>query len=293
MNTSFGPTNKYYWGPRLWRVLHTLSCAPSVGRPADRVQDVDERALWSQVFKYTASIMPCTVCTGHYKDWLMTHKILRNVSETKDLKEFIKGELFDLHCDINATNGVRPPNPIPYTAMEERYPPYGLRSVLAELDTMFEAAKELRTINIDAVKMWKKAVDQLIIKYNILAIAPPAPAPVPAPTQPTPQPIVQIQEPKKTVDVEGEKARMLAELKPYVESEKARMLADLNAYVETEKVRMIADLHAYVESEKTRMLAELEAEKVNMRSTSEIETCSASMSGLSIIDDVEEEWLGH
>ena len=267
MDSMFGPTNKYYWGPRLWRVLHTLSCAPAAGRPADRVQDVDERSLWAQVFKYTASIMPCPVCTGHYKDWLMTHKILRTIGETKDLKEFIKGELFDLHCDINATNGVRPPNPVPYTDMEVRYPPYGLRAVLAELDTMFEAAKELRSINIDAVKMWKKAVDQLLIKYDIAAVAPPAPRPVPVKpveTQPVVlQPVVQ----EKKVDIEAEKARMLA---------------DVHSHVESEKARMLAELHASVESE-----------KANMHLTSEIETCSASMSGLSIIDDVEEEWLGH
>jgi hypothetical protein len=233
----------------------------------------------------------------------MTHKILRTIGETKDLKEFIKGELFDLHCDINAANGVRPPNPVPYTDMEARYPPYGLRAVLAELDTMFEAAKEMRSINIDAVKMWKKAVDQLVIKYDIAVVAPPvsrpmpvpvqAPAPAPVPAQAPVQPVVQ----EKKVDIEAEKARMLADVHSHVESEKARMLAELHASVESEKVRMLAEAHAYVESEKARMLAELhasvESEKANMHLTSEIETCSASMSGLSIIDDVEEEWLGH
>jgi F0F1-type ATP synthase membrane subunit b/b' len=258
----------------------------------------------------------------------MTHKILRTIGETKDLKEFIKGELFDLHCDINSLNGVRPPNPVPYTALEERFPPYGLRAVLAELDTMFDAAKELRTINIDAVKMWKKAVDQLVIKYDIAAVAPPAPRPVQAQAQ-VPvksleaQPIVQ----EKKVDVEAEKARMLADVHSHVESEKtrmlaeacshvesektrmladvhshvesekARMLADVHSHVESEKARMLADVHSHVESEKARMLAELhasvESEKANMHLTSEIETYSASMSGLSIIDDVEEEWLGH
>ena len=243
----------------------------------------------------------------------MTHKILRTIGETKDLKEFIKGELFDLHCDINATNGVRPPNPVPYTAMEERFPPYGLRAVLAELDTMFDAAKELRTINIDAVKMWKKAVDQLVIKYDIALNAPrPVPVPQPRPIQPQTQPIVQVEEPKKAIDVEAEKARMLTELKPYVEgektrmlaeayshveSEKARMLTEACSHVESEKARMLTEAHSHVESEKARMLAEahasIEAEKAKMHLTSEIETCSASMSGLSIIDDVEEEWLGH
>ena len=228
----------------------------------------------------------------------MTHKILRTLGETKDLKEFIKGELFDLHCDINSLNGVRPPNPVPYTAMEERFPPYGLRAVLAELDTMFDAAKELRTINIDAVKMWKKAVDQLVIKYDIVLNAPrPVPVPQPRPIQPQTQPIVQVEEPKKTIDVEAEKARMLAEACNHVESEKARMLAEACNHVESEKARMLTEACNHVESEKARMLAEahafIEAEKAKMHLTSEIETCSASMSGLSIIDDVEEEWLGH
>jgi hypothetical protein len=245
----------------------------------------------------------------------MTHKILRTIGETKDLKEFIKGELFDLHCDINATNGVRPANPVPYTDMEARYPPYGLRVILAELDTMFDAAKELRTINIDAVKMWKKAVDQLVIKYDIAAVAPPAPRPVQAqaqvqvPVKPIEtQPIVQ----EKKFDVEAEKTRMLVDVHNHVETEKGRMLTDIHSHVESEKARMLAEACNHVESEKTRMLAEacnhvesekarmlaelhtsIEAEKANMHLTSEIETCSASMSGLSIIDDVEEGWLGH
>jgi hypothetical protein len=75
---------------------------------------------------------------------------------------------------------------------------------------------------------------------------------------------------------------MLAEAHSHVESEKARMLAELKPYVEAEKARMLAEAHASIE-----------AEKAKMHLTSEIETCSASMSGLSIIDDVEEEWLGH
>ena len=163
-----GPTNKNYWGPRLWRILHTLSCSPSAGALRDRVQQVDERALWAQVLKLTSHIMPCAVCSAHYKDWLFRTHIVKNIGNaSSNIRELVRGELYDLHCMVNEVNGIVPPNPIPYSELEAAYPGSGFRPAYGELGYTFDGALAARLLKPDDVKTWRRTVERLAILYGL------------------------------------------------------------------------------------------------------------------------------
>lgn len=166
--STHGPTAKTYWGPRLWRVLHTLSCSPSIGLLRDRVQQVDERALWQQVLKMTAHIMPCALCAAHYKDWLFRSQIAKIINtNSSNIRTVVRDGLFNLHCMVNEANGVAPPNPIPYSAMEETYPGPGFRPAYNELGHTFEAGLGARLLKPEDIKVWRRTVERLAILYGL------------------------------------------------------------------------------------------------------------------------------
>jgi len=163
-----GTTAKSYWGPRLWRILHTLSCSSSIGTLRDRVQQIDERALWSQVLKMTAHIMPCAVCSEHYKDWLFRSQIVKIIStNSSNIRELVRGGLYDLHCMVNDANGVSPPNPIPYSELEAAYPGSGFRSAYGELGYTFDAALAARLLKPEDIKVWRRAIERLALLYGL------------------------------------------------------------------------------------------------------------------------------
>lgn len=161
-----GPLGKDYWGPRIWRVLHTLSCHPSVGKTKAIVLARDERSAWLHMLKALAQIMPCDRCKQHYRDWFHEVGILKETMYVGDLGAYVRGELFDLHCSANVDQG-KEPAPVPYADLEAAYPPQKLTPIVQELEGSWSAALERRLIPLDSVRLWRRSVATLLGMYGL------------------------------------------------------------------------------------------------------------------------------
>lgn len=62
-DTSVGVSNKKWWGPRIWRILHSLA-------------EVSDRAdcgpAWRVALTSTAEMLPCAVCRSHFHSHIRT-----------------------------------------------------------------------------------------------------------------------------------------------------------------------------------------------------------------------------
>jgi hypothetical protein len=161
--------SKDYWGPRIWRLLHTMSCSPYVGQAMSAVAAQDERVAWLQLLKAQADVLPCARCRQHYREWFMAVGVVRNVMNVvgAEFGAYIRGSIFDLHCSANVNRGVAPA-PIPYTDLESAYPPCQLTPIVNELDATFNRAVELRAIPVERVKLWRRSIHTLLGLYGLL-----------------------------------------------------------------------------------------------------------------------------
>ena len=93
-------SNKLYWGPRLWRMLHLLA------EVSDRN---DLYLLWPAFLKLTAAVMPCATCRHHLATYLRTHAIMRFKAKTPVLgpavRQKVRTDLFTLHNEVNTRLG--------------------------------------------------------------------------------------------------------------------------------------------------------------------------------------------
>lgn len=80
------PGSRYYWGPRLWRLLHLL---------AEHTHRPEIAHAWKGLLHKTALIMPCEKCRVHLTEYLTTHRI-SNISVY----------LWELHNAVNERNGL-------------------------------------------------------------------------------------------------------------------------------------------------------------------------------------------
>jgi hypothetical protein len=49
---------KDYWGPRVWKLLHSFSAKISLTQ--------DTRILWKLFLKATLAVLPCPICKEHF-----------------------------------------------------------------------------------------------------------------------------------------------------------------------------------------------------------------------------------
>jgi hypothetical protein len=91
------PTQKLYWGPRLWNLLH---CLAEISDRRDMVM------LWNQLMRLTAAVMPCEQCRIHLSNYMRTHVFVRFQKIHLVTGEMVKTravtELFNLHNEVNA-----------------------------------------------------------------------------------------------------------------------------------------------------------------------------------------------
>ncbi len=158
--------SKKYWGPRIWRLLHTMSCHPSVGSSRPSVLERDERSAWLYALRALGQIMPCDRCKKHYMEWFMVTNMSKQLLTYGDLRTYIRSALFDLHCSANLDQGL-PPTPVVYTELDTAYPPKSLTPIVQDLEKTWARGLELRTIPLDGVKLWKKSLSTLLGLYGL------------------------------------------------------------------------------------------------------------------------------
>ena len=151
------------WGPRFWKVLHTL--AERSGQQRDTVSISDEGDLWIHLLKAQAQVMPCATCKQHFLEWHITHKIdILKELYGEDRRVWIRGWLWGCHTRVNELNKKNSPR---LEALPELYPHCSIEKEVAELDSMFRFAIEKGQVAPEYTKRWKLALGQLRLMYGL------------------------------------------------------------------------------------------------------------------------------
>lgn len=90
------PSDKLYWGPRLWKFFHLLA------EVSDRR---DLPLLWQNLLNVSANVIPCGKCRDHFVSYIRTHRFLKfpnlHLVTGAQVKTQIRNELFDFHNAVN------------------------------------------------------------------------------------------------------------------------------------------------------------------------------------------------
>ncbi len=87
------------WGPRLWRLLHTL---------ADLSDRRDVYPLWNSFLRATISNIPCQRCQQHMAEYWQRNRFLPKGWEYmrgEDVRQDIRSKLHAFHNNVNARLG--------------------------------------------------------------------------------------------------------------------------------------------------------------------------------------------
>jgi len=127
-----------FWGPPLWRTLHTL--AEKLGRQTTPMIEADENRYWIQLLKSVSGAMPCALCRNHYEAWRKSNPLelfqpLRRVA----LRDAARKWLWSLHETVNKDRGVTGPM---LEQMEEMYARRTASDVKKDLDLITTMSKQ-------------------------------------------------------------------------------------------------------------------------------------------------------
>jgi hypothetical protein len=152
------PDTAAYWGPRLWRIFHTL---------AEYSDRRDISALWLNVLRTTAQVIPCTKCRTHLMEYLRTHTMFRftPLMPIKEIHTTIRNDLYNLHNTVNTRN--RAPR-FDATLLRETYGTKPRPERMYEVQILYNELKNawmplLHTrIHPAAYSQWKQALELLM-----------------------------------------------------------------------------------------------------------------------------------
>lgn len=140
------------WGPVLWNFLHTLA---SVSNRRDIY------LLWNNYLKLTASIIPCSQCRLHMKQYIGTHVFVPKdwIKQTgAENAAQIQKWLFTFHNDVNQRLG----KPLfPFSKMFPVPTPSRQQSI-ESLQAIYKRILELWSSQKSLLGEWKRATGLLI-----------------------------------------------------------------------------------------------------------------------------------
>jgi hypothetical protein len=146
-----GISEKGWWGPRIWRILHSL---------AEINDRTDVGPAWRQALQLTAEILPCPVCREHFRAHVRSMSFPIGVSNYVSLRR----TLWAAHA------GVTPVSADPYP--EDRLTTeYGgsreeivmrVTQLLTEVVTAFRDGRVLDQLHVVSLNPWYRAITQLI-----------------------------------------------------------------------------------------------------------------------------------
>lgn len=150
-----GVAEKGWWGPRIWRILHSL---------AEINDRTDVGPAWRQALQLTAEILPCPVCREHFRAHVRRMAFPIGVSNYVSLRR----ALWTAHA------GTRPPRVAagdPVFPEEQLVTEYGgsreeivmrVTHLLAEVVTAFRDGRVLDQLHSVSLNPWHRAIIQLI-----------------------------------------------------------------------------------------------------------------------------------
>lgn len=144
-----------FWGPPLWRTLHTL--AEKLGRQTTPMIEADETRYWIQLLKSVGGVMPCALCRNHYEAWRKSHPLeeyqpLRRVA----LRDAARKWLWSLHETVNKDRGVTGPTIDQMEEMYGRRSPADVKKDLELLSTMSKQAMIQRLITGEQYRTFRE-----------------------------------------------------------------------------------------------------------------------------------------
>jgi len=141
----------FYWGPRLWYLLHTFSVKVEL--------TVDNQILWGNFLKVSLAVMNCPKCQSHFSE------ALRGLN----LKVITKAELeewfYNLHNEINQTN-IKPLFSVEEWAAEKAKPvdKERLTLVINELSAHFLQNERTTHLNAGSSRIWRILAMRFIVQ---------------------------------------------------------------------------------------------------------------------------------
>ncbi len=151
------------WGPRFWRIFHTM--AECSGEQPDSVQRRDEAEAWILVLKTQAHVMPCAICKTHYSEWLLNHAVERiRYLEGEERRSWLRHWLWACHEQVNRMNGKSTP---PEEDLPSLYPRRSIQKEIVELGTMFHTALNRQLLKLEDVQRWRQAIARLRALYGL------------------------------------------------------------------------------------------------------------------------------
>jgi hypothetical protein len=88
----------HIWGPQLWIILH--SAAERIGTKTLNKLPSEEMRLWTALLTSLRYSLPCPLCKKHFTDYFNNNPL--NTFN----REFIRGWIYNLHCQVNSRNGL-------------------------------------------------------------------------------------------------------------------------------------------------------------------------------------------
>lgn len=125
--------SKFYWGPRLWRLLHLL---------ADISDRRDIPLLWPQLMRCLVPVIPCDQCRHHLADYLRTHTFMKvrkpHLITGVEVRTMASNEIHSFHNNVNRRLG-KPE--FPHTELATLYGAADRSAKLSEIQKLYEELK--------------------------------------------------------------------------------------------------------------------------------------------------------
>jgi hypothetical protein len=152
------------WGPRFWKILHTL--AECVGFEKDIITENDEAEAWILLLSTQPLVMPCRICKTHLSEYIRSHRI-DSLRAVRGIHRYtwLQNYLYKLHEHVNRLTGVS--STVTKEQLPELYPREKQTEAVAACQRMFQMAFDRQLLKPEDVHRWKAALVRLRTMYSI------------------------------------------------------------------------------------------------------------------------------
>jgi Erv1 / Alr family len=152
-----------WWGPRFWRILHTM--AECSGSMSSMIMANDEADLWTILLKGQAFVMTCALCKEHYLSWYKSHRpIDLRTLKGADRRVYLRRWLLTCHNNVNTQSQKMA---FLEENLSETYKKSSLSEPVKDIYEMFRIALERSQLKLEDVNRWKNSVIKLRMLYGV------------------------------------------------------------------------------------------------------------------------------
>jgi hypothetical protein len=152
-----------FWGPRFWKVLHTM--AECIGRQPTLIQSNDEADAWMFLIKAQPFVMPCALCKQHFLEFIKIKPFgnLRTI-QGESRRAWVTKWLWECHRRVNEMNQKSTPH---LEDLAILYPKQPLHMEIKDIVIMFQHAHSIQQLKSEDTNRWRQQLARLRILYGI------------------------------------------------------------------------------------------------------------------------------